>query len=146
MFAQVEEALAARIKTLIKEVGDRTPSLADLLEGEKLPTLPAIAIAFDSYKPVAAAGADNKIASTWLLGVAVSTARQRDSALEVRTKALDIAGRLLEGLIGWRPCKGYTPFVAAAPGGPIWIKARSLYVLPVAVTTTHVIRGVEGEY
>lgn len=145
MFDSVEEALAKRCQQLVPEVGDRTPSLGDILQADKLPALPAIAIAFDGYKPVATAGVDNKIRSTWLLAAAVSTARQRDGSREARAKALVIAGKLLQGLVGWRPGKGYTPLTAAEPGGPVWIKDRQLYLLPIAVATTHVISGVEED-
>lgn len=144
MFECVEEALAKRCQQLVPEVGDRTPSLGDILQAEKLPALPAIAIAFDGYK-VANAGVDNKIRSTWLLAAVVSTARQHNGSREARAKALEIAGKLLQGLVGWRPGKGYTPLVAAEPGGPVWIKDRQLYLLPIAVATTHVISGVDED-
>lgn len=145
MFTDIEAALAQRCRLLVPEVGERTPSLGDLLQAEKLPALPAIAIAYDGYVPVASAGVDNKISSTWLLAAAVSTARQRDGAREVRSQALAIAGKLLAGLVGWKPGKGYSRFVAAPPGGPVWVKDRQLYLLPVAVATSHVISGVDED-
>lgn len=146
MFDLVEEALTKRVQELLPEVKGRVHSLGEILDGDGILNTPAVGIALDGYKPMGAAGEANKIASRWLLSVATSTSRQIGGAKEMRVNALTLAGRLLEGLVGWRPAKGYTPFVVAEPGGPIWIKSRNLYLLPVAVATSHVVVGVQDEY
>ena len=141
MFVQIEDYLVERVAALVPEIAGRTPSIGDLIEGEQVPTCPAVAIAYDGYTPVAEAGCDNLIESRWLLVVAITSAKQRDPARAARSSALGIAGRLLTGLVGLRPAVGYTEFEVAPPGGPLWRKDKGLYLLPVAVSTQHVVTG-----
>lgn len=143
MFHEIEAALVERVKALVPEVGTRVVSLGDLMEAKEKPATPALAVAYDGYRVVDGAGADGLLESRWLIAVAVSTARQRDAAGTVRKSALVIAAALLEGLVGWRPAAGCTPFKAADPGGPLWDRERGLYLLPVAVTTRAAFSGVE---
>lgn len=145
MFHEIEAALVERVKNLVPEVGTRIVSLGDLMEAKEKPGTPALAVAYDGYKIVDAAGADGLLESRWIVAVAVATARQRDGARSVRESALAIAARLLTGLVGWRPAAGCTPFKAADPGGPLWDRERGLYLLPVAVATRAAFTGVEED-
>lgn len=141
MFVQIEDYLVDRVGRLVPEIAGRTPSIGDLIEGEQIPTCPAVAIAYDGYTPVSEAGCDNLIESRWLLVVAITSARQRDAAKAARIDALGMAGRLLGGIVGCRPAMGYSRFKVAPPGGPLWRRDRGLYLLPVAVSTRFVVEG-----
>ncbi len=146
MFTPVEEALQRRVGELLPKFKDRSPSLGDLLdEAAKLPALPAIPIAYDGYKPLTQTGADAKVESTWLLAIAVASSAQAGAAQRAKGEALALADTLLKGLLGWRPAKGYSRFTLAPAGGPLWLPKRGLYLLPVAVTTTHTLTGVEED-
>ena len=142
MFDIVEAALVERVKTLVPEVGPRVVSLGDLMEAKDKPVTPALAVAWDGSRVIDEKGADGLLEARWLVAVCVSTARQRDGARAARESALAIAAGLLQGLVGWRPAAGCTPFKAADPGGPLWDRERGLYLLPVAVKTRAAFAGV----
>jgi hypothetical protein len=144
MFDAIEAALVERAGELVPEAGAAV-SLGDILEAKDKPARLALAVAYDGYKPVDAAGSDGLLESRWIVAVAVSTARQRGAAGAVRESALAIAAKLLTGLVGWRPAAGCTPFKAADPGGPLWDRERGLYLLPVAFTTRAAFSGVEED-
>ncbi len=104
--------------------------------------LPAAFVVSDGHKviEVTAHGRTARIASRWLVVVAVRNVQQAAQGEAARADAADLARACMQSLMGWQPAPGYQSLQPVNPPAPVYQDGLLLY--PLAFEVGEVIQGV----
>jgi hypothetical protein len=130
---------------------DTVPSLAGVhgavslgvedVSGKKLP---AAFVVSNGHKvlEVTANGKTARLASRWLVVVAVRNVQLAAQGEAARADAADLVRSCLQSLMGWQPVPGYQSLQPVTPPAPVYDSGLLLY--PLAFEIGEVIRGIES--
>jgi len=106
--------------------------------------LPAAFVVSDGHKvlEVTAHGKTARIASRWLVVVAVRNVQQVAQGEAARADAADLVQACLQALMGWQPRAGVQTLQPVTPPAPVYQGGVLLY--PLAFEVGEVIQGVES--
>jgi hypothetical protein len=128
---------------------DAVPALAGVhsavslgVEGVGGKKLPAAFVVSDGHKvlEVTAHGKTARIASRWLVVVAVRNVQQAAQGEAARADAADLVKACLKALMGWQPAPEYQTMQPVTPPAPVYDSGLLLY--PLAFEIGEVILGV----
>jgi hypothetical protein len=128
---------------------DAVPALAGVhsavslgVEGVGGKKLPAAFVVSDGHKvlEVTAHGKTARIASRWLVVVAVRNVQQAANGEAARADAADLVKACLKALMGWQPAPGYQSLQPVTPPAPEYDFGLLLY--PLSFEVGEVIQGV----
>jgi hypothetical protein len=128
---------------------DAVPALAGVhsavslgVEGVGGKKLPAAFVVSDGHKvlEVTAQGKTARLASRWLVVVAVRNVQQVSQGEAARADAADLVKDCLKALMGWQPAPGYQSLQPVTPPAPEYDVGLLLY--PLAFEVGEVIQGV----
>jgi hypothetical protein len=140
------------LEPLIRQrLTDTVPALAGVhgavslgvedVSGKKLP---AAFVVSDGHKvlEVTAQGKTARLASRWLVVVAVRNVQQAAQGEAARADAADLVRSCLKSLMGWQPAPGYQSLQPVTPPAPVYDSGLLLY--PLAFEIGEVIQGTES--
>jgi hypothetical protein len=106
--------------------------------------LPAAFVVSDGHKvlEVTAHGKVARIASRWLVVVAVRNVQQAVQGEAARADAADLVQACLQSLMGWQPRPGVQTLQPVTPPAPVYQDGLLLY--PLAFEVGEVIKGDES--
>jgi hypothetical protein len=138
------------LEPLIRQrLSDAVPALAGVhsavslgVEGVGGKKLPAAFVVSDGHKvlEVTAQGKTARLASRWLVVVAVRNVQQAAQGEAARADAADLVKACLQALMGWQPAPGYQSLQPVTPPLPEYDAGLLLY--PLAFEVGEVILGV----
>jgi hypothetical protein len=105
--------------------------------------LPAAFVVSDGHKvlEVTSFGKAARIASRWLVVVAVRNVQQVVSGESARAEAADLVQACMQALMGWQPRAGVQTMQPVTPPAPVYQDGLLLY--PLAFEVGELIQGVE---
>jgi hypothetical protein len=89
---------------------------------------------------VTAQGKTARLASRWLVVVAVRNVQQVSQGEAARADAADLVRACLKSIMGWQPAPGYQSLQPVTPPAPVYDSGLLLY--PLAFEIGEVIQGV----
>jgi hypothetical protein len=106
--------------------------------------LPAAFVVSDGHRvlEVTAHGKAARIASRWLVVVAVRNVHQAAQGDAARADAADLVQSCMQALMGWQPRAGVQTLQPVTPPAPVYEDGLLLY--PLAFEAGEVIQGVES--